>query len=50
MRKALPKTQAESAAFRYEKKFTIEGMIAADVLIILKPIQQCSVNYIQCAM
>ncbi len=31
-----PRTQAESAAHRYEKKFIISGMQAADVITILK--------------
>ena len=36
MRKAQPRNQAESAGFRYEKKFIIEGMSAADVIMVLK--------------
>ena len=36
MREAPPHTQMESAAFRYEKKFVIEGMRAADVITVLK--------------
>ena len=36
MRNFSPKSQSESTAFRFEKKFVIEGMSAADVITVLK--------------